>query len=228
MMPTLSDRGVRFVANYEGYVPRPYADAVGWATVGYGHLIRPPHHGVTAGDRAKYAHYDNHDFLALLKGDAHGAQAAVDKYVTVHLNQNENDALVSFTFNVGPEGLRTSTLLRKLNAGDRMGAADEFLKWNKAGGRVLAGLSRRRRAERALFLSHPTHESDGVSFTSSERRWIGEYDHLKAKNKNLRRRRVLRRVMTEQRKRIWRAAQQDGWHKADRRERYHALLARTS
>ena len=62
-------------------------------------------------------------------------------------------ALVSFTYNVGSGALNSSTLLRRLNAGDTFGAANEFLRWNRAGGRVLAGLTRRRREERALFLS---------------------------------------------------------------------------
>lgn len=67
--------------------------------------------------------------------------------------QGQFDALVSFTYNLGARSLSTSTLLRKLNAGDYAGAADEFLRWNKAGGKVLTGLTRRREAERALFLS---------------------------------------------------------------------------
>ncbi|MGK9381775.1 lysozyme [Salmonella enterica subsp. enterica] len=62
-------------------------------------------------------------------------------------------ALVSFAYNLGARTLSSSTLLRKLNAGDYAGAADEFLRWNKAGGKVLNGLTRRREAERALFLS---------------------------------------------------------------------------
>ncbi|EAS3672836.1 lysozyme, partial [Salmonella enterica subsp. enterica serovar Weltevreden] len=62
-------------------------------------------------------------------------------------------ALVSFAYNLGARTLSTSTLLRKLNAGDYAGAADEFLRWNKAGSKVLNGLTRRREAERALFLS---------------------------------------------------------------------------
>ena len=69
------------------------------------------------------------------------------------VTQNQFDALVSFTYNLGAGNLRSSTLLKKLNAGDYAGAADEFPKWNKAGGKELAGLTRRRNAERDLFLS---------------------------------------------------------------------------
>ena len=71
--------------------------------------------------------------------------------VKVPLNPNQFGALTSFTYNLGAGNLRSSTLLRKLNAGDYAGAAAEFARWNKAGGKVLKGLTRRRAAERALF-----------------------------------------------------------------------------
>lgn len=88
----------------------------------------------------------------LLRQDLEEHAKFVDKYVTVLLNQNQYDALVSFTFNLGGGSLKNSTLLKKLNAKDYAGAADEFLKWNKAGGKVLNGLTRTRERERALFL----------------------------------------------------------------------------
>lgn len=80
-------------------------------------------------------------------------EAAVTRLVTVPLNQNEYDALVSFAYNCGEGALAKSTLLRRLNAGDRAGAAKAFAAWNKGGGRVLPGLVRRRREEAALFLA---------------------------------------------------------------------------
>lgn len=89
----------------------------------------------------------------LLKTGLVGYENDVLKVVRVKLTQGQFDALVSFTYNLGARSLSTSTLLRKLNAGDYAGAADEFLRWNKAGGKVLNGLTRRREAERALFLS---------------------------------------------------------------------------
>jgi lysozyme len=73
------------------------------------------------------------------------------KLVKVPLEQREFDALVSFAFNCGSGNLAKSTLLKKINAGDKDGAASEFLKWDRAGGKVLRGLTRRRNAERALF-----------------------------------------------------------------------------
>ena len=79
-------------------------------------------------------------------------EAAVNRNVKVPISQNQFDSLVSFTYNLGEENLRTSTLLRKLNVRDYKGAADQFPRWNKAAGRVLNGLVRRRAAERELFL----------------------------------------------------------------------------
>ncbi|EBG9759466.1 lysozyme, partial [Salmonella enterica] len=89
----------------------------------------------------------------LLKTGLVGYENDVSRLVKVKLTQGQFDALVSFAYNLGARTLSTSTLLRKLNAGDYAGAADEFLRWNKAGGKVLNGLTRRREAERALFLS---------------------------------------------------------------------------
>lgn len=78
-------------------------------------------------------------------------EKAVDRLATVDLNQNQYDALVSFSYNCGSAALGRSTLLRKLNAGDLEGAARAFASWNKGGGKVLPGLVRRRAAEAALF-----------------------------------------------------------------------------
>ena len=72
-----------------------------------------------------------------------------EQYVTVPINQNQFDALVSFTYNCG--ALKSSTLLKKLNSGDYTGAANEFPRWNKSNGRVLSGLVKRRAAEQKLF-----------------------------------------------------------------------------
>jgi len=79
-------------------------------------------------------------------------ETGVDRLVTVDMNQNEFDALVSFAYNVGLGALGSSTLLKKLNKGDRAGAAKEFAKWTRGGGRVLPGLVSRRASEAALFV----------------------------------------------------------------------------
>jgi GH24 family phage-related lysozyme (muramidase) len=86
-----------------------------------------------------------------LQQDIQVAAQAVNRMVTVTLTQPEFDALVDFTFNLGTGSLQKSTLLRLLNAGDYKGAAAEFDKWDKAGGKVMAGLLRRRQSEEQMF-----------------------------------------------------------------------------
>jgi GH24 family phage-related lysozyme (muramidase) len=219
----LSRAGAELIARFEGFVARPYDDAAGHATIGFGHLI---HHGrVTAADRAKWGTITRERGLELLAEDAQDAARAVERDVRVPLSQEQFDALVSFVFNVGTGAFASSTLLRKLNADDRHGAADELLRWSRAGGRVLEGLLSRRRAERALLLS--SEASPHAVLTARERRMVSEYDRLKARGLDPARRRRLRGLLTEQRKRIWRAAQASGWGQRNRRARYRALLART-
>lgn len=149
--------GLKLIKEFEGYSPVVYHDAVGLRTIGYGHLVRPGE---------KFTSLTETEALALLALDVADAEWAVERHVTDLLTQNEFDALVSFVFNVGPgragrdgkDGFVTlktgkpSTMLRKLNSGDWPGAADEFLKWNRAGGKVLAGLTKRREAERKMFI----------------------------------------------------------------------------
>ena len=77
----------------------------------------------------------------------------MNKYVTAVLNQGQYDSLCSFVFNLGAGALKGSTLLRMLNAGQYDAAADQFLRWNQAGGVVLAGLTKRRISERMMFLT---------------------------------------------------------------------------
>lgn len=88
-----------------------------------------------------------------LKADLVRFASAVDKLVTVPITSNQRAALISFAFNLGAQALKESTLLRLLNEGKTAAAADEFLRWNKAAGRVLAGLVARREEERKLFLN---------------------------------------------------------------------------
>ncbi|WP_143048293.1 lysozyme [Burkholderia sp. WP9] len=92
-----------------------------------------------------------------LRADVRSAEAVVKRDVKVALNQEEYDALVDLVFNIGSGNFDTSTLLRKLNAGDTDGAIAEFARWNLAGGKVLAGLIKRREAERVLFQLGANH-----------------------------------------------------------------------
>ena len=145
----MSANGLAFLSNEEGLRTEPYNDSAGHATIGVGHLI---HRGpVTAADRARFRGFTRADAVALLRQDVSSRERAVDRLVHVGLSQNEFDALVSLVFNIGEgeAGFAGSTVRRKLNGGDRRGAADAFLMW-KVGG---PGLIFRRRRERALFLS---------------------------------------------------------------------------
>lgn len=134
--------GLRLLKSFEGLRLRAYQDSVGVWTIGYGTTS-----GVRPGQVITEAQAE-----ALLKRDLDRFEAAVEDLVTVPLNDDQFSALVSFTYNVGEGALASSTLLRLLNRRDYQGAADQFLRWNRAGGAELAGLTRRRRAERALFL----------------------------------------------------------------------------
>lgn len=147
-----SRAGVLFVARWEGLRLVPYNDVAGNATVGVGHLL---HMGtVTPRDLARFRGFTTEEALHLL---AHDLEVAEDTLVSeVHppiTNVHHFDALVSFVFNVGPTAFRDSTLLKLLNEGRRYLASAQFLKWNHAGNKVILGLSKRRRAERALFLT---------------------------------------------------------------------------
>ncbi len=134
--------GVNLIKSFEGLRLKAYQDAVGVWTIGYGTT-----RGVKPGQEISEAQAE-----ALLKTDLNRFERAVNQAVRVPINDNQFAALVSFSYNVGAGALRSSTLLKKLNRRDFYGAANELPRWNRAGGRVLAGLTRRRNAERALFL----------------------------------------------------------------------------
>jgi GH24 family phage-related lysozyme (muramidase) len=135
------------IKQFEGCKLTAYQDSVGVWTIGYGWTQpvdgKPIRAGMTIKRNSRTPAEDRAGQLRKRRVPP----------VKVGLTQGQFDALVSFTYNLGARSLSTSTLLRKLNAGDYAGAADEFLRWNKAGGKVLNGLTRRREAERALFLS---------------------------------------------------------------------------
>lgn len=141
--------GRSFICGYERLRLYIYPDLGGKPTIGWGHLVLPTEtfpNWITEADAD-----------ALLDKDLEAPEQAIHDHCTVDLSEAKFDALVSFTFNCGVTGFTNSTLLRKLNAGDYHGAADEFLQWSHVviGGQkeVSAGLLRRRRAERAMFIS---------------------------------------------------------------------------
>lgn len=135
-----------FIKRWEGVVKRVYLDPIGLPTVGVGHLVRPEDN-LRVGQTVSEAKIDK-----FLEGDLKDAIEAVNSQVTVPLSNGQCIALISFVFNLGVANFKRSTLLRLLNSGDKKEAAEEFVKWNRAGGRVLRGLTNRRLAEKALFL----------------------------------------------------------------------------
>ena len=143
-----SDKGIALIKQFEGCKLTAYQDSVGVWTIGYGWTKPVDGKPIRAGMTIKQETAER-----LLKTGLVSYESDVSRLVKVGLTQGQFDALVSFTYNLGARTLSTSTLLRKLNAGDYAGAAEELIRWNKAGGKVLNGLTRRREAERALFLS---------------------------------------------------------------------------
>ena len=146
----LSQSGLDFIKSFEGYLTplpdgscRAYRCPANVLTIGWGCT-----EGVTEGLIWTRAQAEEGIRREMLKHEA-----TVKRLVTVELNQNQFDALTSFTYNCGGEALASSTLLKKLNAGDQDGAAKAFHLWNKGGGKVLPGLVRRRQRESVLFLT---------------------------------------------------------------------------
>lgn len=138
----ISKKGLDLIKKFEGCRLSAYQDSIGVWTIGYGHI-----QGVRKGDVCTQDQAD--EWLA---NDVKTASSAVGRLVKVPLDQNEFDALVSFTFNLGQRNLQNSTLLSMLNSNDVEGAANQFIRWNKAGGKVVDGLTKRRQAEKDLFL----------------------------------------------------------------------------
>ena len=138
-----SERGITLIKSHEGLRLKAYHCPANVLTIGYGHTKNVYPSMVITSQKAE----------ELLKQDLSVYESAVNKYVTVPLNQNQFDALVSFSFNVGTNALGRSTLLRKLNSKDYQGAGNEFMRWVRAGTRILPGLVRRRQEEKELFLS---------------------------------------------------------------------------
>lgn len=141
-MIKVSGRGLKLIKQSEGIFLQAYRCPANVLTIGYGHTA-----GVQPGDVITAEQADT-----FLQEDVAESVRAVNRLVTVPLTQNQFDALVSFVFNLGIGNFRTSTLLKKLNAGDYSGAAEEFPRWVRAGGKQLPGLIKRRDAEKTLFL----------------------------------------------------------------------------
>ncbi len=132
------------IAHFEGFRPAAYQDPAGYPTIGIGHLIKPGEEFDEPMSRE--------DAQAQLQKDLGEAKHWVHRLTRVPMSDGQYGALVSFVFNVGSGNYQRSTLRMRLNRGEYAGAASEFRWWRRAGGRILAGLVRRRAAERKLFL----------------------------------------------------------------------------
>lgn len=160
----LSQTGLDLIKEFEGLRLKAYSDIGGVPTIGY---------GTTGPDIKLGMEVTKAEAEDLLRADVAAFERGVSNLVKVAINQNEFDALVSFSYNVGLNALQTSTLLRLLNANaDRAVVASEFLRWNKVGTQVVEGLTRRRKAEQALFLLKPKHPQLAASIYAKQDTWL--------------------------------------------------------
>ena len=145
----INERGIEIVKSFEGISLKPYLCPANVWTVGYG-ATRSSTRGPVDPDMGVISEAEAE---GLLIRDLESSEGWVLRLVKKALTDNQFSALTSFTFNVGCGALQRSTLRMKFNRGEYLGAADEFPKWRRAGGRILARLVRRRVAERMLFLA---------------------------------------------------------------------------
>lgn len=157
-MATINQAALDLIKEFEGLRLLAYQDSVGVWTIGYG-TTAAAGLGITPRHGMRITQAQAEDYLR------QGVEKFADNIrpsITMPVTDNEFGAMVSLAYNIGPGAFRGSTLLRRFNSGDIKGAADQFLAWNKAGGKVLAGLTRRREAERALFLTPDVDEADPI------------------------------------------------------------------
>jgi len=137
----ISEEGISLIKHFEGCGLKAYQDSVGIWTIGYGTIK-----GVKEGDQINQDEAEH-----LLQEEMPEYEGYINKMINVPLDQNQFDALCSWVFNLGPTNLQSSTLLKVLNEGKYDEVPDQIKRWNKAGGKVLQGLVRRREAEALLF-----------------------------------------------------------------------------
>jgi lysozyme len=137
----ISQEGIALIKKFEGCELEAYKCAAGVWTIGYGSTK-----GVKENDSISQEDADK-----LLMDELKEYESYVNDFVEVNLEQNQFDSLCSFCYNLGPQSLKSSTLLKVLNAKDYEGVPAQIKRWNKAGGKVLQGLVRRREAESLLF-----------------------------------------------------------------------------
>ena len=142
------DAGIEVIKSFEGFESSPYKCPAGIPTIGYGATFYPNGKKVTMKDKS----ITEAEAITLLRFMLVSFEKYVDSYCVDTITQNQFDALVSFCYNLGPANLKSSTLIKKVNANPNDPTIrDEFMKWTKAGGKKLAGLVRRREAEANLY-----------------------------------------------------------------------------
>lgn len=146
----ISEAGLNLIKSFEGLRLKPYKCSAGVPTIGYGNTFYENNKKVSLVDVA----ITESRAVELLAWSLTKFEQYVDSYCRDDISQPQFDALVSFCYNVGPANLKSSTLLKKVNANPNDPTIRaEFLKWNKAGGKALTGLTRRRTAEADLYFS---------------------------------------------------------------------------
>jgi len=143
-----SEAGKALIKRFEGFSATPYLCPAGVPTIGWGFTRYPNGRRIAMTD-PPLTEAEAEPLLDILLADY---EQDVEELIDVPLTQGQFDALVSFTWNLGAPALQHSTLRAKLNAGDYAGAAAEFERWNKSGGKPLAGLTRRRTEEALMFM----------------------------------------------------------------------------
>ena len=134
--------GLALIKKFEGCELKAYQCSAGVWTIGYGHTK----------DVVEGMEITQEQAEQMLVDELHEYESYVNEYVTVALSQNQFDALVSWVYNLGPANLSASTMLKVLNSGEYEDVPAQMKRWNKAGGKVLEGLIRRREAEACLFV----------------------------------------------------------------------------
>lgn len=145
----LSTNGFNLLAELEGVVLNPYKDSVGIPTIGIGSTYYEDGTKVTMKDKA----ITKERAIQLAKNVVKSFEAKVNEVILLPMTQNQFDAMVLLCYNIGESGFARSSVVRNFNAGNLQKAADSFLLWNKAGGKVSKGLTNRRQKERNLFLT---------------------------------------------------------------------------
>jgi len=136
-----SNEGISLIQKFEGCELEAYQCSAGVWTIGYGHTKDVVEGMTITKEQAEQ----------MLVDELHEYENYINEYVTVALSQNQFDALVSWVYNLGPANLKASTMLKVLNSGKYEDVPAQIKRWNKAGGKVLEGLIRRREAEACLF-----------------------------------------------------------------------------